>query len=143
MEKVKSMSLEDLNNIRNDKAYNDVLRREIDKQFIGTLEAFQSTVLKIGELAPEVSELKEQVALIKGDIKSILQRFDEVVIPKLELYNKTLYGNPELAGQGGVIGDVNKLKSDIRDIKTKFTLFITSIVSAINFIISFIVKKFL
>lgn len=86
-----------------------IARREIDKQLIGVLQSYQIA-------ATDMSEMKMEIQKLEGKIEMMLQ----TLTPLVQKHEKSIYGEQERMGEGGIISGMAEIKSDIRNSKFIF-----------------------
>ncbi|MEW6556058.1 MAG: hypothetical protein AB1349_01735 [Elusimicrobiota bacterium] len=100
------------------------LRRRTDQILIESFETWRSEFVEI-----------------KTDVKLILHKLDNEIVPRVNEHQKILYGNPETMGKNGLIATVQGVKHDIKTMKTFFASIWSGVLIFVNALISYFMKK--
>jgi len=95
---------------------------------------------KINDVQIKVTETNSEVKVIKTKLETVENRTFK--------HEKTLYGNPEQMGEGGLVSDHYKISNDIKEIRGElkgirgfFSIFWTGTVTVGNLIISWLLRR--
>ena len=104
-------------------------RRQIDQFIVNQMKSMQTDITA---LYNSHNEQKEVVSDLNTNIRLILQKIDDIIIPKVSEHEQVLRGDPKAPTRNGLVNSVLAVKNEQKVIKWVYGAFWSIIVLVIG-----------